>query len=101
MASGAVAGNAIRNKMARTPSAVKNIVTGTGNKVRGELDKAQDEKIANTQGYKAMRENQIARNNKRARESILKDKNQIAKYNLSKKHLPALQVLLAKKKVFP
>lgn len=80
MAGGAVAGNAIRNKVARAPSAVKDFAVGTKDKIRDEIDKADDKEIAEKYGYKAMREQQIARNNERARNQFLKDKVAQQKY---------------------
>ena len=79
-ATGALAGKAIRDKVARAPGAVKDMAVGTRDKIREELDKANDEKVENTQGYAAMRAQQIARDNARARAAILKNKDEIRKY---------------------
>lgn len=80
MVGGAVAGKAIGNKVADMPSNIKGKVTGVKDKVVNKIDNINDEYRGNVDGYAAMQEQQIKRNNKRARKAIMKDENEIRKY---------------------
>lgn len=80
MVGGAAAGKAIGNRLVKAPSAIKNTAVETKDKITNGIDNISDQYTENTQGYQAMKEKQIARNNERARNSFLKDENEIKKY---------------------
>lgn len=80
MGAGAIAGKAIGNKISRVPASAINKVKNVKDNVTNKIDSVQDEYRANVDGYAAMQEQKVKRNNKRARNDILKDKDQIRKY---------------------